>query len=133
MHFHDAMISLLSHRGDFRRKLGLAMEAEPIVFGRSGGWMALQRLIRRICEPFEPAARDLIREALQKLRSRAGAEGVPEQADGVELRAGADLVDMDWGKSELNNTGYLTLRLVATHMTMPKDPVVVEHRLRIMA
>lgn len=125
MHSHEAILGLLMRRGNFKRLLAEAMDRgaqQAIATGRVD--MAFANTVRHLILPFEDHVRELLRLALQKLQERAG-KGMYTMPDGTEFRASADLIDMDWGKSEITGD-RITLRLVATHASMPRDPVIVD-------
>jgi len=130
MHYFDAMISLLTNRGDFRRRLMDATQnGVPVALAKDRPDLALSETLRELLRPYESTCRELIGVALEKLRLRAGERGVP-MPDGIELRASADLVLLDWGKSELQGD-KLTMRLIATHAQMPNDPITVDRTVQV--
>lgn len=126
----DAMLSLLMQSGDFRRR----MDESILRAGRAGNLDEAARRVNRVVaemlNPYAQACQGLIGEALRRLRVQAQANGRVMPA-GIELRASAGLLMMDWGKSEASPT-HLTMRLVVTHAEMLDMPVCVERRVPLV-
>jgi hypothetical protein len=129
MAWGEAMLSLLTQNGKFYDRLhGL----RPERLRARNKMEALQKtrvFLDELLAPYARVCTRLISEATRKLQIQASANGrlMPE---GLELRASAGLVQLDWGKSEATET-HITMRLIATHAEMVDMPIVVEERVPI--
>lgn len=130
MHLSDALLSLLMRKKDFMQKLYLAFVAQRTGVRYNEPHAVYVAVVSRLLAAWDEPVKRLIRDALDGLRQRAGHRGSFVEQDDKELKITADYVDMDWGKSELSSNGsVMILRLAATHILMPRDPVVVESRI----
>lgn len=124
MAWGEAMISLLTQNGRFYDRLRQLPAEYFKAHDMQQALAKTQIFVARLLEPYEPACRRLIAAALEKLRIQAEARGAT-MPDGLELRASAGLVLLDWGKSECSST-HVTMRLICVHAEMIDAPVCVE-------
>jgi hypothetical protein len=129
MAWGEAMLSLLTQSGKFYDKLhGLSPERLR-ARNKMEALRKTREFVDELLAPYAPVCTRFISEATRKLQIQASANGrlMPE---GLELRASAGLVQLDWGKSEATET-HITMRLIATHAEMVDMPIVVEERVPI--
>jgi hypothetical protein len=129
MAWGEAMLSLLIQSGKYYDKLFSLSPERLRARNRSEALVKAREFVDELLAPYAPACMRLIAEATRKLQVQASANGrmMPK---GIELRASASLVQLDWGKSEATTT-HLTMRLIVTHAEMVDMPVVVEERVQI--
>jgi hypothetical protein len=129
MAWGEAMLSLLTQSGKFYDKLHSLSPERLRARDKLEAVLKTREFVDELLAPYVPTCTRLIAEATRKLQAQASANG-RTMPKGIELRASASLVQLDWGKSEITDT-HLTMRLIATHAEMVDMPVVVEERVQI--
>jgi hypothetical protein len=121
VHLFEALLAVLSQsRRHMEKFVGLLEGRENMPATELIAAAAVEAM-----RPIEPTARHLIREALNKLRLRASSALKDSAGPTFDEKVAADYILLDWGGTSLSGD-HLALRLKATHVAMPGDPVHVE-------